>query len=247
MFGLMIPIRHYIHKAAITAAGIMVCGLIVGASTQAGPAIEIGEDAFDFGRISQHAVVSHRFTISSTGDDTLRITRIVTGCGCTKAPLGDSVLAPGEQTTLELFFSTKCFRGHVSKTTHFETNIGEAKEYIKISSELLPQPDTIMPIHLSPARLDVSQFKPKPRTRARFYIHNKDSVDYQITLIDHADHVFDVKLPEIVKAHDSAWGGIIVHDDAVETEFEHSLTFEITDADRTRYTLPVKRMYRVNK
>lgn len=243
----MTLIRRYIHKAAITAAGILMCVLIVGASAQAGPAIEIGEDAFNFGRISQHAVVSHRFTISSVGDDTLRITKIVTGCFCTKAPLEDSVLAPGEQTTLELFFSTKSYRGYVNKTTYLETNIGQAKEYIKISSELLPQPDTIMPIHLSPARLDVSQFKPKPRTKARFYIHNKDSVDYRITLIDHADHVFDVKLPEIVKAHDSAWGGIIVHDDAIKTEFEHSLTFEINDANRTRYTLPVKRMYRVKK
>jgi len=238
---------HDNRRAMGIAIGFIVCMLAVTASVQAGPAIEISEDSFDFGRTSQHAVVSHRFTISSVGDDTLRITNVVTGCGCTRAPLTDSIIAPGGQTTLELFFSTKSYRGLVSKTTYLETNVGEAKEYIKVSTELLPDPDTVMPIHLSPARLDVSQFKPTVRQKARFYIHNKDSVDYQITLIDHADHVFDVTLPEVVKAHDSAWGGVILHDEAIGTEFEHSLTFEINDANRTRYSLPVKRMYRVKE
>jgi hypothetical protein len=51
----------------------------------------------------------------------------------------------------------------------------------------------------------------------------------------------------MVKAKDSAWGGVIVQDHAIETEFEHSLTFEIDDANRTRYSLPVKRMYRVKE
>jgi len=220
---------------------------VAAATVQAGPAVKISDAEFDFGRTSQHAVVSHRFVISSVGDDTLRITKVVPGCGCTKAPLADSVIAPGDQTVLELFFSTRSYRGFVDKTTYLETNIGEAREYIKISSELLPQPDTVMPIYLSPARLDVSQFKPEVRRKAKFWIHNRDTVDYQIKLIDYADQAFEVKMPEMVKARDSAWGGVIVRDDAIESEFEHSLTFEINDSNHTRYTLPVKRMYRVEE
>lgn len=216
-------------------------------AVQAGPAIEISVDSFNFGRAAQHAVLSHRFKIASTGDDTLIITNIVPGCGCTRAPLADSSLAPGEETTLELFFSTKSFRGIVSKKAYFETNISEAKYYIKFQSELLPQPDTMMPIHLSPSRLDISQFKTKVRRKAKFWIHNKDSVDYRLKLIDYADKVFDVKMPEIVKAHDSAWGGITVKDEAIPTEFEHSVTFELDDGSGIRYSLPVKRMYRVKE
>lgn len=216
-------------------------------AVRAGPNIEIREDSFNFGRAAQHAVLSHRFKIASTGDDTLIITKIVPGCGCTKAPLADSILAPGEETTLELFFSTKSFRGIVNKKAYLETNIGEAKYYIRFQSELLPQPDTIMPIHLSPSRLDISQFKPKVRRRAKFWIHNKDSVDYRIKVIDYADKVFDVKMPEIVQAHDSAWGGIIIKDEAIPTAFEHSVTFELDDGSGIRYSLPIKRLYRVRE
>lgn len=213
----------------------------------AGPNIEIRDDSFNFGRAAQHAVLSHRFKIASTGDDTLIITKIVPGCGCTKAPLADSILAPGEETTLELFFSTKSFRGIVSKKAYIETNIGDARYYIKFQSELLPQPDTIMPIHLSPSRLDISQFKKKVRRRAKFWIHNKDSVDYRLKLIDYPAEVLDVKMPEIVLAHDSAWGGITVKDAALATEFEHSVTFELDDGSGIRYSLPIKRMYRVSE
>ncbi len=221
--------------------------LVTVTSVVAGPNIGIPEPEFNFGRAAQHAVLSHRFKITSTGDDTLVINKIVPGCGCTKAPLSDSVLAPGEETILELFFSTKSFRGIVNKSTYLETNISDEKYYIKFEAELLPEPDTVKPIHLSPSRLDVSQFKPKVRKKAKFWIHNTDSVDYRIKVIDYADKVFDIKMPELIPAHDSAWGGVIVKDDYIETEFEHSITFEVDDGSGLRYSLPVKRMYKVRK
>jgi hypothetical protein len=38
---------------------------------------------------------------------------------------------------------------------------------------------------------------------------------------------------------------VIVHEDAIETEFHQSLTFEINNGSHTRYTLPVRRVYRI--
>ena len=213
----------------------------------AGPSIEILEDSFNFGRAAQHAVLSHRFRIANTGDETLIITKVDPGCGCTKTPLADSSLAPGEETILELFFSTKSFRGIVSKKAIIQTNIGEGRYYIKFQSELLPQPDTIQPIHLSPSRLDISQFKKKVRRKAKFWIHNTDSVDYKLKLIYHADKVFDVKMPDVVLAHDSAWGGITIKDEAIAGPFEHSITIELDDGSGIRYSLPIKRLYRVTE
>ncbi len=210
-----------------------------------GPKVEIPEATYDFGRVAQHAVVSHRFWIKSTGDETLRITKVDPGCGCTDAPLRDSVLAPGDSTVLEILFRTKSYRGPVSKRPFLETNAGDGKVYLKIKADLLADPQQARPIVLDPPRLDVSQYKATPRLRARFQIHNRDTVDYRITLIDHADEFFEVRLPQIVKAGDSAQGGIRVRESVAEREFEHSLTFEIDDDSTTRYTLPVKRLYRV--
>ena len=231
------------YNTIMALAGVMV--LLVALPVLAGPAVEIPEPLFDFGRVCQKAQVAHIFWIKSVGDDTLRITRIESGCGCTKAPIGDSMIAPGDSTALEIFFSTKSYRNKVSKRPYLETNAGEGKVYVKISAMLVPEPDTVMPISLSPYNLDVSQFTTKPRRRARFLIENKSDQDYELTLIDWSRRHFDVKLPEQVKAGETANGMVIVHEDMIEAEFEQSLTFAINDSVDTRYTLPVRRMYRV--
>lgn len=219
--------------------------MLIGAATLAGPMIEIPDATFDFGRTSQYGVVSHRFTIKSVGDEPLRITKVESGCGCTKAPLEDSTLAPGDSTILEIFFSTRSYRGVVSKRPYLETNINDEKVYVKIKAELFPKPEEAQPIHLSPARLDVSQFKPEPRRKAKFFICNTDTVDYEINLIDYAEDAFWLEMPPMVPAGDSVMVKLLVDEKYLEGEFEHSITFEINDANKTRYSLPVKRMYRV--
>ena len=225
---------------------LLLMSMVVSA-VSAQPGIRIPGESFDFGRTAQYAVVSHRFWIHSTGNQPLVITKVVPGCGCTKAPLRDSVIAPGDSTYLDLYFSTKSYRGYVKKRPYVETNIDGSQHYMMISAELLPEPDTIQPIHLSPARLDVSQFKPKVRRKAGFWIVNTDAVDYKITPVDHAAHAFAVELPTLVPAGDSAKGQVTVTDAFLEADFEESFTFEISDSSRTRYSLPVKRMYRVKE
>jgi len=232
-------------KKIINGAAFCVLLFICVTTSHAGPAVEIPDPLFDFGKVCQGAKVAHTFWIKSVGDDTLRITKVVSGCGCTKAPIEDSVIAPGDSTALEIFFSTKSFRGMVSKRPYLETNAGGEKVYVKIQAELLPEPDTVMPLSLSPYNLDVSQFTQRPRRKAKFLIQNKSDQDYEITLIDWSKKHFDVKLPQKIKAGETVDGIVIVHENAIETEFEQSLTFEINDETHSRYTLPVKRMYRI--
>ncbi len=213
--------------------------------SQAGPAVKIPNPLFDFGKVCQKAQVAHTFWVKSVGDDTLRITKVIPGCGCTKAPIEDSVIAPGDSTALEIFFSTKSYRGVVSKRPYLETNIGDEKVYVKIKAELLPEPDSAMPLNLSPYNLDISQFTQRPRRKAKFLIQNKSDQDYEITLIDWSQKYFDVELPQKIKAGETAEGVVIVHKEAIETEFEQSLTFEINDEGNSRYSLPIRRMYRI--
>jgi hypothetical protein len=231
-------------KIIIVAAFYLLLFACVGTS-HAGPAVEIPDPLFDFGKICQSAKVAHTFWVKSVGDDTLRITRVFPGCGCTQTPIEDSVIAPGDSTTFEIFFSTKSYRGMVSKRPYLETNAGGEKVYVKIKAELLPEPDTVMPLNLSPYNLDVSQFTTKPRRKAKFLIQNKSDQDYEITLIDWSKKHFDVKLPQMIKAGETVDGMVIVHESTIETEFEQSLTFEINDEAHSRYSLPIRRMYRI--
>lgn len=230
-------------KMRIAVLTVTILGLTFG-SVMGASKLDIPESEFNFGRVSQHASVAHTFWLKSTGDEPVEIVKVIPGCGCTKAPLKDSLLAPGDSTELTIIFETRSYRGQVTKKPYVELKDG-SREYVKIYTELLPKPEEAMPISLDPVRLDVSQFTPTPRRMAKFNIVNKGDQDYNLRLIDYGDDYFELEMPEMVKAGQTATGTIMVHEDLVESEFERSITFELDDDMRTRYTLPVKRMYRV--
>ncbi|MFQ5500409.1 MAG: hypothetical protein ACE5FH_12135 [Candidatus Zixiibacteriota bacterium] len=52
--------------------------LLVG-SAFAAPRLTLGESAFNFGFVPQNAKISHDFWLKSTGDDTLKILKVVPG------------------------------------------------------------------------------------------------------------------------------------------------------------------------
>ena len=100
-------------------------------------------------------------------------------------------------------------------------------------------------VKLKPYILDVSQFSVKPRRRARAWILNQSENDLTLNMLDDKGKSFTVVLPELVKANDSAEIIITVNEDAIETEVNESFTFEINDEVGSRFSLPVKRMYRI--
>jgi hypothetical protein len=74
---------------------------------------------------------------------------------------------------------------------------------------------------------------------------NHDRREHRIQVVDHADEVFEVKVPELVPAGDSAKIKVQVLPEWLDREFEYSVTIQIDDSAKTRYTLPVRRMLRI--
>ncbi len=221
--------------------------VVVPVSIAAGPKVEVPESTIDFGKTVQKAVLTHSFWIKSTGDDTLRIMKIEPGCGCTQAPLADSVLAPGDSTTFKIIFSTGRFVGHVAKSPYFITNASADKVYLKILAELETEPQSSRPVVINPPVVDVSQFGERTRRRARFLIENRTDNDLNVSVVDSSLKSFKVEIPKRIKAGEAAAGLISVCKEAVETSFEESITLEFDDPARSRYSIPIKRMYRIKK
>lgn len=229
----------------LTTAIFSLLLIMTGGQVSAGPRISLSEASFNFGKTAQHTNVSHTFWIKSTGDEELVITKVIPGCGCTKAPLTDSTLAPGDSAALEIIFSTKSYRGYVSKKPYVETNISDERVYLRIDAELIPKPDSqFYPIRIEPYKVDVSQFSEKPRRKAKFSITNISDTDLELKLIDDNNKKFKVDLPGKIKAGETAEGMIDVYEEYVDDEFDQSITFELNDANRSRYSLPVRRIIR---
>ncbi|MCE1189713.1 MAG: DUF1573 domain-containing protein [Ignavibacteria bacterium] len=86
-----------------------------------GPKIYFPEDQYNFGLVRQGDTVRHAFIIVNKGDDTLKITNIITSCGCTAATLANKILAPGESVPLSIQFNS-------------HGRVGEQVKYISIMS-----------------------------------------------------------------------------------------------------------------
>ncbi|MCP4603444.1 MAG: DUF1573 domain-containing protein [Proteobacteria bacterium] len=223
-------------------AMIAIAGLLWAAdSVQAAPKLAIDTPEFHFGYTPQNAKVSHSFTLRSDGEDSLRIVKVIPGCGCTKVPLEKTELAPGEKTDMEVIFSSGRYHGRITKRPKIETNAAKAPANVIIHVDVVRRPDSTQPIVIKPYKLDISQFGEKVRDKMEFTITNVSSNDLNIRLIDLPRDVFQVTLAEVIPARSSIKGMVRLLPDALEMPFEKSFTLECDDPNATRFTVPVKR------
>ncbi len=218
--------------------------LCLAISTQAESKVEVSHGTVDFGYVYQGQTLTHAYWLKSIGTDTVRITNIWPGCGCTQIPIEDSVIAPGDSLPLQIIFSSGRFRGSVKKQPEITTNASDLKIKLFLYATVLTDSGNSGPLSVRPKRLDVSQFGEKTRRVAKFHIENHTDQNLKLEMVDSTLKSFEVKLPDKIGAGETVEGRIRVFEDRVETEFEESLTFRVKDLDHAVYTLPVRRLFK---
>ncbi|MBN1211706.1 MAG: DUF1573 domain-containing protein [candidate division Zixibacteria bacterium] len=210
-------------------------------SISAQPVLKMPVENFDFGFTPQNAEVSYDFWLHSTGKDTLKISRVKTSCGCTKAPLEKDVLAPGDSTRLEIIFTTGRYKNKVRKTTYVATNSDQVARQVMIMSDILIRPDSTYPVVIKPYKLNISQFSEKIRDELKFTITNVSDRDLKPSLVAYPKDLFEVKLPKEIKAGETTEGILILKEAGLNEEFKKSFTIEWNDDKSSRFTIPVVR------
>ncbi|MFZ5979542.1 MAG: DUF1573 domain-containing protein [Candidatus Zixiibacteriota bacterium] len=208
------------------------------------PKLTVPTNLFNFGYAPQNAKISHGFWLYSTGRDTVQITDVKTGCGCTKAPLERNILSPGDSTCLEIIFSTQRYQHEVSKTTRLLTNSGTPSIPVTIVSNVTDRPDSTYPVVITPYKLNISQFGEKVRNVMTFTIKNVSPQELKPTLVAAPDDIFEITLPEKIKPGATEEGVVKLKVAGVEQSFQKSFTLELDDPNHTRFTVPVIRNYR---
>ncbi len=220
---------------------LLIAGWLLSSPCLAGPELTLPESAFDFGNVPQHARVSHTFWLKSTGDDTLRIVKVIPGCGCTRTPLESNLLSAGDSTRLEIIFDTRSYRGMTTKRPRIRTNETNPEHTLRITSLIEIRPDSTYPLVISPYKLDLTQFGDKKRKKMKFTISNVSDHDLNLTMISFPANLAEIKLPKKIKAGKNAKGEIRLVGEGLKRPFEKSFTFEVDDSYTTRFTVPVKR------
>jgi len=222
----------------IVAAFALTSGLMAQAD------LKIPYENFDFGIMPQNAKVTGGYWLISTGADTLNITDVKPGCGCTKAPLETNIIAPGDSTFLEISFKSGKYKNRVHKTIRVNSNTSVPNRSISLTGFVQIQMDSTKPVIVRPYRLDVSQYGTKPRENVKFTLENVTDRDLEWKMVYYPDEYFTVKLPNKIKAGQSVEGELKVKPEHVNTEFEQSFTIEFNNQGKTRFTIPVTRTVR---
>lgn len=109
---------------------------------------------------------------------------------------------------------------------------------------MVRRPDSTYPVTIKPYKVDLSQFSEKVRDEMKFTISNVSEEDLDISLISWASAYFTVDMPDKVEAGKTAEAVVKLTDAAIEQDFEKSLTIELSDKSKSRFTVPVKRTIR---
>jgi hypothetical protein len=229
-------------RLTVTSVLCLLLGFVsLTGEAMAAPQLVIDQAEFDFGIAPQNSRISHTFLLRNAGSDTLVINKVVPGCGCTKAPLKKSALAPGEETEIEIIFSTGQYNGPVTKHPRLETNAIPASQNLAFRATVTNRPDSTFPILVKPYKLDISQFGQTERNQMRFMINNISDQQVSIELMSGISDLFDVTLPDKIAAGETAEGMLRLNEAALEQSFESSFTLQLSDSSLTRLTVPVKR------
>jgi hypothetical protein len=229
------------HKSVLIAIGLVLAMQALPTSGMAAPRLVIDQPEFNFGYVPQNARISHVYWLKSAGDDTLRILKVTPGCGCTKAPLKATVLAPGDSTELEVLFSTGKYRNRISKAPQIATNEGSEKKRVTFTAYVCGPADTTYPLRISPAILDMSESGQSGRNEMAVTITNVSDQKLKVTLIEWPEQLINVELPESIGPGQSAQAEVTLRHDLPDESFEKSITLEVNDAVSSRFTIPIKR------
>ncbi|MDH3890274.1 MAG: DUF1573 domain-containing protein [candidate division Zixibacteria bacterium] len=225
------------------ATSILLALLLLAIGTtpsSAAPKLSIAEKSFDFGFSPQNAKLSHVFWLKAEGTDSLKILKVVPGCGCTKAPLERNHLAVGDSTRLEIVFSTGKRSGPASKSPSIKTNAGGPDQRVRFVTNIVTRPDSTYPIIISPYKLTLGQFTAKQRNELSFTIENVSPGDLTFRLVDLPQDYFDVSLPTTIASQSTAECSLVLTEVGLTGSFEKSFTIELDDDERSRFTVPVK-------
>lgn len=233
-----------------TATILFLIGLIAELGDASGlpglkPKIRLSEDYWYFGYLHTGAVVHHDFWIHNSGEDTLKISKVTPGCGCTIAPLSKNAIAPRDSARLSVVFDTKNMLGKMIKDVTIKSNDPDKPETRLTFMGVLNSEHPKVKV-----RPNVVRFFPSAANNNRMQksvtVSNGFDSDIELKIVDYPRAIVKISpLSVKVKARSSV--NIEVEQTVIATAEEDamgSITFEFAGPENERTTIPLVTYYK---
>lgn len=238
------------HRLGYSVSILAIVGLTVALGYAAGfqgakSKIGFSENYWYFGYLPTGAVVHHDFWIHNSGGDTLRISKVTPGCGCTTAPLSKDAIAPGDSARLSVVFDTENMLGKMIKDVTIESNDPDKpKAQVTFMGVLNSEHPKVK------VRPNVIRFFPSAannnRMQKTLVVSNGFDTDIELRAIDYPRSLIKIT-PALVRIKARSSVNIDVEQTVAATAEEDalgSITFDFTGPENERTTIPLVTYYK---
>lgn len=162
--------------------------------------IELKNMEIDWGDVNYQVLLSEKIVFTNTGKDTLKISNVRAGCGCTTVPGYSENIAPGDTGYIGFDLNIKTYNGKVSKSISFTTNDPETPRVTYLLKCNVIRPFIITPRYISFDKLYVGE-----EGQSTTIIKNTSKFDAQIDSIEISLPLLKINLKagDVIKAGES--------------------------------------------
>ncbi|MEL6660577.1 MAG: DUF1573 domain-containing protein [Bacteroidota bacterium] len=113
----------------------------------AGPttSVSFSETTFDFGTVTEGELVSHTYTFTNTGNETLVLSDAKGSCGCTVPKWPREPIAPGASSEIVVEFNSKNKKGKRNQKVTLTANTNPPQTFIYLTGEVMAAEGTAAP------------------------------------------------------------------------------------------------------
>ena len=223
---------------------ILVALLVAGSSLcaqQKGPRLLVVQPVFDYGFVPDSSKVAHTYWLNNIGTDSLKVFSVEVTCGCTKASVDRGVVAVNDSMPLEVVFDNLNRLKKQTRTTTVLSNDPASSKYevsFRCFTYVTGEPTGPVAITKN-KRLRLTTLDQGKDVVVT--IKNVSKEPLEAKLIAYPSELVSVELPHEALAP-GAKGDILVR---VKSEIKDknqlkSFTFEMSDAAKSHYTIPIR-------
>lgn len=220
---------------------VLILSLITINSIFAKAELTIPNDSFELGKIPQHSIAVHYFWFKSTGEDTLVIEKIKTGCSCAIMELPSDKIAPGDSMLVGLEWDIGKRIYKIGKHPYIYTNAQTDPYRVHLTAEAHQRLDDSKPIAVLPYKADFLKFADMDTQSLEIEITNTSDEDLDLQLISFPLKECEVKIPKSLRAGEKNKIKIDLKKEYIDKEFNRSITLFVNDTNKTKITIPIKR------
>ena len=153
-------------------------------------------------------------------------------------------LAVGDSTEIELIYHSRGHKGRINKAARISTSDSAiAQVSIRFTAEAGGYPDPSFALNVIPPVLDFTAVEGKKRTKMSAQIKNVSDERLKIKAVSYAKDLFKIRLSDSdLKPGERTKLMVKLNRRANLDKFEKSITFELNDKEKTRFSIPVKKM-----